>query len=61
MNEARTDNSEGLLPGRCPVGKQRGPSHHQITARKKWTKEENMTAISCYLKTKNENKWVYRK
>ena len=56
MNEARTDNSEGLLPGRCPVGKQHGPSHHQITARKKWKKEENKTAISCSLKTKNESK-----
>ena len=61
VNEARTDNCEGLLLGKCPVGKQRGPGRYQITARKKWTKEENKTAISCYLKTKNENKWVYRK
>ena len=40
VNEARTDNCEGLLPGRYPVGKQRAPIHHQNTAGNKWTKEE---------------------
>ena len=45
MNEARTDNSKGLSPGSCPAGKQRGPGHHQKTARKRWAKEEKKTAI----------------
>ena len=44
VNEARTDNCEGLLLGKCPAGNQHGPGRHQITARKKWTKEENKTA-----------------
>ena len=35
MIEARTDNCEGLSPGRCPAGKDHGPHHHQITARMK--------------------------
>ena len=61
VNEARTDNCEGLLLGKCPVGKQRGPGRYQITARKKWTKEENKTAISCYLKATKESKPGYRK
>ena len=60
-NDARIDNCEGLLPGKCPAGKQRGPGRHQITARKKWTKEEIKTAISCYLKRTKENKRGYRK
>ena len=61
VNEAITDNYEGLSPGRCPAGKQRGPSRHQITARKKWTKEENKTSISRYLKALKESKRGYRK
>ena len=61
MNEARTDNCEGLLPGRCPAGKQRGSSRHQNTARKKWTKEENKAALSCYLKAMKKGKRGYRK
>ena len=61
MNEARTDNCEGLSPGRCPAGKQRGPGRHQITARTKWKKEENKIAISCYLKATKESKRGYRK
>ena len=61
VNEARTDNCEGLSPGRCPAGKEHGPHHHQITARMKWTKQENKTAISCYLKATKESKQGYRK
>ena len=61
VNEARTDNCEGLSPGRCPVGKQRGPGCHQISARKKWKKEENKAAISCYLKATKESRREYRK
>ena len=49
VNEARTNNCEGLSPGNCPAFKQRGPGSHQNTARKKWAKEENKTALSCYL------------
>ena len=61
VNEARTDNCEGLSPGRCPVGKQRGPGFHQSSARKKWKKEENKAAISCYLKATKESRREYRK
>ena len=61
VNEARTDNFEGLSPGRCPAGKQRGPGRHQNTAGKRWIKEENKTAISCYLKATKESKRGYRK
>ena len=49
MNEARTDNSKGLSPGSCPAGKQRGPGHHQKTARKRWAKEEKKRLLSCYI------------
>ena len=61
MNEARTGHSEVLSPGRCPASKQHGSGRHQITARKKWTKEENKTATSCYLKATKESKRGYRK
>ena len=61
MKEARTDNCETLSPGRCPAGKQCGPGHYENTARKRWTKEENKTAISCYLKATEESKGGYRK
>ena len=61
VNEARTDNCEGLSPVRCPADKQRGPGRHQNTARKRWTKNENKTAISCYLKATKESKRGYRK
>ena len=61
VNKATTDNCEGLPPGRCTAGKYRGPERHQITARKRWTKEENKTAISCYLKATKESKRGYRK
>ena len=45
MNEAEAS-SEGLLPGKCPIGEQDGPSHHRTTAdrrttRRKWSQEEN--------------------
>ena len=56
MNEARTDNCEGLSPGRCPASKEHGPHHHQITARMKWKKQENKTAISCYLKATKQKR-----
>ena len=32
---AQTNNGEGILAGSCPVGEQRRPGQHQITARKK--------------------------
>ena len=61
VNRGRIDNCEGLSPSRCPARKQRGPGRHKITARKKWTKEENKTAISCNLKATKESKRGYRK
>ena len=50
-----------MRPGRCPAGKQCGSGRHQNTTRKKWTKEENKTPISCYLKLTKESKPGYRK
>ena len=61
VNEARTDNCEGLSPGKCSASKQHGSGRHQNTARKKWKREENKTAISCYLKATNESKQGYRR
>ena len=37
------------------------PDRHQITNRKKWIKEENKNAISCYLKATKESKQRFRK
>ena len=61
VKEAQTNNGEGLSPGKCPVGEQRRPGHHQTTARKKWTKEDNKFPITCYLKAKEEGQRGYRK
>ena len=54
VKESRTNNDEGLSPSRCPVGEQRRPGRHQTTARKKWAKEDNKFAITCYVKAKEE-------
>ena len=61
VNDARDNSWESISPGRCPAGKQDGPSRYQITVAKKWTKEETKTAISCYLKATKESKGGYRK
>ena len=34
VKEAGTE-GEGFLPGKCPMGKQRGPGHHSAIARSK--------------------------
>ena len=54
VKEAQTNNGEGLSLIRCPVTEQNGPSHHQTTAQKKWTKEDNKFAIICHLNAKEE-------
>ena len=61
VKEARINNCQGLLPKRCPVGKQRRLGCHQTTARKKWTKKGNKFAITSYLKAKEEGQRGYRK
>ena len=61
VNKARIDNCEGSSPGRCPAGKQRGPSRYENAARKKQTKDENKSAISYYLKATKESKRGDRK
>ena len=43
------------------MGEQCRPGRHQTTARKKWTKEDNKFAITCYLKVKKEVHSGYRK
>ena len=58
---ARTNNGEGLSPGRCPVVEQCRPGRYQTTARTKSTKEDNKFAITCYLKAKDEGQRGYRK
>ena len=37
VNEAGAS-SEGVLPGRCPIGEQVGPGHHQTTADRRTTR-----------------------
>ena len=44
--------SEGLLPGRCPLGKQDGSGFQRTTAdrrttRWKWSQEENRVVMQC--------------
>ena len=43
------------------MSEQRRPGCYQTTARKKWTKEDNKFAMTCYLKVKEESQRVYRK
>ena len=48
--------SEDLLPGRCPIGEQDGPSCHRTTAdrrttRRKWPQEENRVVVECYCRS----------
>ena len=42
-------------------GKSWAQSRHPITAGKRWTKEENKTAISCYQKATKESNRGHRK
>ena len=55
VNEAGTNNGEGLSHGGCPVEEQRRPGRHQATARtgirKKWSREENMFVMECYYRS----------
>ena len=51
VNEAGME-SEGFLPGRCPMGKQRGPNRHPATFRRKWSKEDNKWKVI------NNNSWT---
>ena len=48
---------EGASSGRCPVGEQRRPGRHPVTARMMWSKDVNKVVMECYLKSKpvNEN------
>ena len=41
--------SEGFLPGRCPMGKQRGPNRHPATVRRKWSKEDNKSFFFFFI------------
>ena len=54
VNEAGTNNGEGLSHGRCPVEEQRRPGQHQATTRtrirKNWLREENIFVMECYYK-----------
>ena len=52
MNEAGAS-SEGLSPGRCPIGEQDGPGRHRTTTdrrttRRKWFQEEHRVVMQCY-------------
>ena len=45
--------SEGLSPGRCPIGEQDGPGRHRTAAdsrstRRKWSQKENRVVMQCY-------------
>ena len=55
VNEAGAT-SEGLSPGRCPIGEQDGLGRHQTaadrrTTRRKWSQEENRVVMQCYYRS----------
>ena len=60
VKEAETK-GEALLFDMSPVGKQRDPSRHLATARRKRSKEDNKMAILCYLQAKEGPNIGYRK
>ena len=60
VKDAETE-GEGFSPGRCPVGKQCEPGRHPVTARRKWSKEDNKMIILCYLQAKERPNIDYRK
>ena len=43
---------ESSSPGRCFLVQQPEPDRHQVTARIKWNKEVNKTAIECFYRSK---------
>ena len=47
VNGTGTDR-EGTSPGRCSPAQQRRPGRHQVTAKRKWTKELNVVVMECY-------------
>ena len=64
VNEAGAS-SEGLSPGRCPIGEQDGLGCHRTTAdrrktRRKWSQEENRVIMQCYYRSEYETNG-YRK
>ena len=48
VNGAGSNIAEGTMPGRYPMGEQRGPGRHHATARTGWTKEMNVAVTECY-------------
>ena len=56
VKEAQTNNGEGLSLIRCPVTEQSGPSRHQTTAQKKWTKGDNKFVILMQKRKVKEDK-----
>ena len=59
MKEAWANNGESLS-SISVLCEQCRPRPHQTDARKKWTKEDNKFAITCYLKAKMEGQRGYR-
>ena len=59
VKEAGTE-GKGFSPSRYLVGKQRGPGH-PVTARRKYSKEDNKMAMSRYLQAKEGLNIGYRK
>ena len=39
--------NKGLSPGRRPVVRTHGPSHHQATVQKKWLTQDNICVMTC--------------
>ena len=44
-------NAEGVSLGRCPVGEQRRPGRHQVSAKVRWTKRMNIAVMECYYRS----------
>ena len=53
--------TESITSGRCLVGKQHWLGLNQTTACSKRTKDDNKTAIPCYLKVQQGPKTGHRK
>ena len=57
INEAGAS-SEGVSPGRCPIGEQDGSSCYRTTAdsrttRRKWSQEQNRVVMQCHYRSQS--------
>ena len=61
VNVTGSNNSEGPLPGRCPIGEQRGPHLSSNYYDKEVVEREKKVSLICYLRAIKESKTGYMK